>query len=166
MAPIHEARVPKIKYIVLVFFLWFDRLNTMIKINNEIQLDECEVSESFTRSSGPGGQHINKVSTKVELRFQVENSTKLSNTVKERLRKVAGRKWSNDGEIIITAEKYRSQLMNRNLAKEKLINIILQALERPAYRLKTRPSKTVKMRRKNEKVKRSGVKSLRGRIDI
>jgi ribosome-associated protein len=138
----------------------------IIKINNEIQLDESEISESFSKSSGPGGQHINKVSTKVELRFQAEKSTKLSYAVKERLRKIAGRKWSKDGEIIITAEKYRSQLMNRNLAKEKLISIILEALEPPTYRLKTRPGKAVKMRRANDKVKRSRVKSLRGRVDF
>ena len=139
---------------------------SMIKINNEIELDESEISEIFTRSSGPGGQHINKVATKVELRFQASVSTKLSNGVKERLRKVAGRKWSKDGEIIITAEKYRSQFMNRTLAKEKLIAMILEALKAPAYRLKTRPSRAVKIRRSNDKVNRSRVKSLRGRVDV
>ena len=139
---------------------------SMIKINNEIELDESEISESFARSSGPGGQHINKVATKVELRFQANRSPKLSNAVKERLRKIAGRKWSKDGEIIITAEKYRSQFMNRTLAKDKLIAMILEALEAPAYRLKTRPSRAVRIRRANDKVKRSRVKSLRGRVDV
>jgi ribosome-associated protein len=138
----------------------------MIKINKEIQLDESEFTESFERSSGPGGQRINKVSTKVELRFQAEKSTKLSHNVKVRLQKVAGRKWNKEGEIIITAEKYRSQLMNRNLAKEKLANIILEALEPPNFRLKTQPSKTTKMRRINEKAKRSKLKSLRGRVEF
>ena len=138
----------------------------MIKINNEIKLDEYEISENFVRSSGPGGQHINKVSTKVELRFQAKKSLNLSNSVKERLRKIAGRKWNKDGEIIITAEKYRSQLLNRDLAKQKLVIMILNALERPQHRLITRPSKKIKLRRTDSKIKRSKVKSLRGRIDL
>ena len=137
----------------------------MIKINNEIELDSTEISETFLRSSGPGGQHVNKVETKVELRFAVEKSVKLSDSVKARLRKIAGRKWSLDGVIIIKAEKYRSQSLNRNLAKEKLIELVLRALEKPNYRLKTKPSKSAKIRRAVEKVKRSRVKALRSRVE-
>lgn len=138
----------------------------MIRINSEIELDSSEFSETFSRSSGPGGQHVNKVETKVELRFQAEKSIKLSNFVKSRLRKLAGRKWSQDGVIVITVEKYRSQVMNRNLAKEKLIHMVLEALKSPQYRLSTRPSKAVVNRRTDKKIKRSRLKSLRSPVEF
>ena len=135
-----------------------------MKINNLIQLEPGEITEKFTKSSGPGGQHINKVDTKVELRFFVMKSPNLSKSVKDRLKVIAGNKWNLKGEIVITAEKYRSQSRNRELAKSKLISLILEALEKPVYRLKTRPSNVVRVRRSNEKQKRSKIKAMRGRV--
>ena len=137
-----------------------------MKINNLIQLDPSEISERFSKSSGSGGQHINKVDTRVELRFFARHSPSLSNTVKDRLKILAGRKWTLNGEIVITAEKYRSQARNRVLAKSKLVNLILEALKKPAYRLETKPSRAVRIRRTNEKQKRSKIKASRGRVQL
>ena len=135
-----------------------------MKINNSIHLDPSEITEKFLRSSGPGGQHINKVDTKVELRFFAKRSPNLSETVKDRLKVIAGNKWSRKGEIIITAEKYRSQARNRELAKSKLVRLILKAFEKPINRLKTKPSKAVRLRRSNEKQNRSKIKAMRRRV--
>ena len=122
------------------------------------------MTEKFLRSSGPGGQHINKVDTKVELRFFARRSPNLSETIKDRLKVIAGNKWTLKGEIIITAEKYRSQAKNRELARSKLVRLILKALEKPINRLKTKPSKAVRLRRSNEKQNRSKIKAMRGRV--
>lgn len=135
-----------------------------MKINNSIHLDPSEMKEKFVRSSGPGGQHINKVDTKVELRFFARRSPNLSETIKDRLKVIAGNKWTLKGEIIITAEKYRSQAKNRELARSKLVRLILKALEKPINRLKTKPSKAVRLRRSNEKQNRSKIKAMRGRV--
>ena len=135
-----------------------------MKINNSIHLDPSEMTEKFVRSSGPGGQHINKVDTKVELRFFAKRSPNLSETIKDRLKVIAGSKWTLKGEIIITAEKYRSQAKNRELARSKLVRLILKALEKPINRLKTKPSKAVRLRRSNEKQNRSKIKAMRGRF--
>ena len=122
------------------------------------------MTEKFLRSSGPGGQHINKVDTKVELRFFAKRSPNLSETVKDRLKVIAGNKWNLKGEIIITAERYRSQARNRELAKSKLVRLILEALAEPVSRLKTKPSKAVRLRRSNEKQNRSKIKAMRGKV--
>ena len=135
-----------------------------MKINNLIQLEPSEITERFSKSSGPGGQHINKVDTKVELRFSAMKSPNLSQSVKDRLKVIAGNKWTHKGEIVITVEKYRSQSRNRELAKSKLVSLILKALEKPVYRIKTRPSKLVKVRRSDEKQRRSKIKAMRGRV--
>ena len=135
-----------------------------MKINNSIHLDPSEMTEKFLRSSGPGGQHINKVDTKVELRFFAKRSPNLSETVKDRLKVIAGNKWNHKGEIIITAERYRSQARNRELAKSKLVRLILEALAKPVNRLKTKPSKAVRLRRSNEKQNRSKIKAMRGKV--
>ena len=135
-----------------------------MKINNLIQLETNEITEKFSKSSGPGGQHINKVDTKVELRFFAMKSPNLSKSVKDRLKVIAGNKWTLNGEIVITAEKYRSQSRNRELAKSKLISLIIEALEKPVYRLKTSPSNVVRVRRSNEKQKRSKIKAMRGPV--
>ena len=135
-----------------------------MKINNLIQLEPSEISERFSKSSGPGGQHINKVDTKVELRFFAKRSPNLSETIKDRLKVIAGNRWTLKGEIIITAEKYRSQAKNRELARSKLVRLILKALEKPINRLKTKPSKAIRLRRSNEKQNRSKIKAMRGRV--
>ena len=135
-----------------------------MKINNLIQLEPNEITERFSKSSGPGGQHVNKVDTKVELRFFAIKSPNLSKSVKERLKVIAGNKWTINGEIVITAEKYRLQSKNRELAKSKLVYLILKALEKPVYRIETSPSKAVRVRRSNEKQKRSKIKAMRSRV--
>jgi len=136
----------------------------MIKITDTIQIEPWEITESFMRSSGPGGQHVNKVSSAVELRFEAERSPNLSTYVKVRLKKLAGRKWTKDGAIIITAEKHRLQPMNRALAQEKLIELIVEATKRPKYRIKTKPTRASQRRRVDTKTKRGHVKTLRGRV--
>ena len=136
----------------------------MIKITDTIQIEPWEITESFMRSSGPGGQHVNKVSSAVELRFEAERSPNLSTYVKVRLKKLAGRKWTKDGAIIITAEKHRLQSMNRALAQEKLIELIVEATKRPKYRIKTKPTRASQRRRVDTKTKRGHVKTLRGRV--
>ena len=135
-----------------------------MKINKLIQLEPSEITERFSKSSGPGGQHINKVETKVELRFFAMKSPNLSKSVKDRLKVIAGNKLNLNGEIVITAEKYRSQSRNRELAKSKLVSLILESLEKPVYRLKTKPSNVVRVRRSNEKQKRSKIKAMRSRV--
>ena len=135
-----------------------------MKINRLIKLDPNEITEKFSKSSGPGGQHINKVDTKVELRFFAIKSPQLSKAVKDRLKAISGNKWTVNGEIIITAEKYRSQAKNRELAKSKLVSLILEALEKPAHRLETKPSNAVRIKRSNEKQKRSRIKAMRSRV--
>ena len=135
-----------------------------MKINNMIQLEPNEIRERFSKSSGPGGQHINKVDTKVELRFFAMKSPNLPEIVKDRLKVIAGKKWNQNGEIIITAEKYRSQARNREMAKLKLVNLISDALKKPEHRLETRPSRAVRLKRSSEKQKRSRIKATRGRV--
>ena len=135
-----------------------------MKINKSIKLDPNEITEKFSKSSGPGGQHINKVDTKVELRFFAMKSPNLPEIVKDRLKVIAGKKWNQNGEIIITAEKYRSQARNREMAKLKLVNLISDALKKPEHRLETRPSRAVRLKRSSEKQKRSRIKATRGRV--
>lgn len=136
----------------------------MIRINEQIEIEDWEITESFMRSSGPGGQHVNKVSTAVEIRFEAERSPNLPPFVKMQLKKNAGRKWTKDGAVIITAEKHRSQARNRELAIEKLVELIRKSTIRKKYRIKTKPSRSSQAKRMDKKTQRGQVKSLRGRV--
>ena len=136
----------------------------MLRITDDIALEDWELSESFTRSQGPGGQNVNKVSSAVELRFEAERSPSLPGPVKARLKRLAGRRWTTDGAVLLRVEDTRSQARNREIAKERLVELIRKALEKPKRRIPTRPTLGSKKRRLAAKTKRGEVKSLRGKV--
>jgi ribosome-associated protein len=135
----------------------------MLWITDTISIADWELSESFVRASGPGGQNVNKVSTAVELRFEAERSPHLGPGVKARLKKLAGRRWTLDGAIIIQAEETRSQARNREMARERLAELIRAALVAPKRRIATKPTYGSQLRRVAAKVQRGEVKALRGK---
>lgn len=136
-----------------------------LRINDHIELADWEMSEQFTRSSGPGGQNVNKVSTAVELRFEAARSPNLADPVKRRLERIAGRKWTRDGALVIQVEDTRSQARNREIARERLVQMILKALERPKRRIATRVSQNQKRKRVDAKKKRGEIKAMRGKVE-
>jgi ribosome-associated protein len=136
----------------------------MLRITDDIAIADWEITESFSRSSGPGGQNVNKVSTAVELRFEAERSPHLTLAAKARLKRIAGRKWTNEGAIVIRAEETRSQLRNREIARERLAEMIREALVAPKARRPTKPTLGSQRRRLAAKTQRATVKTLRGRI--
>ena len=138
----------------------------MIHITDGISIDESELEEEFVLSSGPGGQNVNKVSTAVRLRFDALGSASLPAEVKERLVRLAGRRMTADGSLIIEARQYRSQERNRQAALERLVHLIQQAAVPPKPRRKTQPTQASKLRRLEAKRKRSQVKRLRRDSDI
>lgn len=137
----------------------------MLRITDQITIADWELTESFTRSQGPGGQNVNKVSTAVELRFEAERSPHLTPAVKARLRRLAGRRWTAEGAIVIRAEETRSQARNRELARERLAEMIRAALVAPKKRIATRPTLGSQRRRLAAKTNRGGVKALRGKVE-
>jgi ribosome-associated protein len=133
----------------------------MIRVTDTIAIDEAELVEQFVRASGPGGQNVNKVSSAVQLRFDVRGSPSLPNDVAIRLMKLAGSRLTNDGVIVIMAQRFRAQERNREDARERLFELIREAAVRPTPRVKTRPTRASKERRVDAKKRRSTVKTLR-----
>ena len=133
----------------------------MIRINDQISISEDEIQEQFIRSSGPGGQNVNKVSSAVDLRFDVRGSPSLTAPVRARLERLAGRRLTKDGILVLRADRFRTQDMNREDARTRLVDLIAQAAIAPKFRVKTKPTKASKERRLEGKDKRAKVKQMR-----
>ena len=133
----------------------------MIRVTGKISIDEREISESFVRASGPGGQNVNKLSTAVQLRFDVRGAPSLPAEVRARLERLAGSRLTRDGVIVITAQRHRTQARNRQDALDRLIDLIHGAATPPAPRRPTKPTAASRERRIEGKKRRAKVKGLR-----
>ncbi len=135
----------------------------MIVITDSLVIGDDEVTEKFVRASGPGGQHVNKTSNAVELRFDVRGSASLADDVKGRLERLAGSRLTQDGVLILVSQGSRSLEMNRQEVRQRLADLIRRALHKPKPRRATRPTYASKLRRLESKTRRGGVKSLRSK---
>ena len=137
----------------------------MLQITDDIRIEDWEITEQFIRASGPGGQNVNKTSSAVELRFEADRSPNLPGPVKGRLRRLAGRRWTKEGAVVLQVDETRSQARNREIARKRLADLIAKACEKPKRRVPTRPTLASKRRRIEGKKARGEKKALRGRVD-
>ena len=134
-----------------------------MRVSQTLDIDEGELDERFVRASGPGGQNVNKVSTAVELRFDFAGNTSIPEHARDRLKRLAGRRLTTEGVIVIQADRFRSQEQNRADARARLVELIEKALIRPKLRIKTRPSRGAREERIKAKTVRGKVKKMRSR---
>jgi ribosome-associated protein len=134
-----------------------------MRITPTLDIDEAELEERFVRSSGPGGQNVNKVSTAVELRFDLAANRSIPDFARGKLKRLAGRRLTTEGVIVIQADRFRSQEQNRSDARERLKELVMESLERPKPRIKTKPSRGARERRVDTKTTRGKVKKMRSR---